>query len=197
MAKHANPANINLISQLMGKGYSKASIGRAVGRDSSLIGQVFSGKKPGRNLTGALSSLLKSGKASPPPRRTTSAGKPARVRTPSVYEGTGRKKALVMSAPTMASDETRIKTLNSFKRSKRKVMASLTFNKWKPYKDSKAHKQEVNIYAHGRDPQAIIDSARAEGKTIDEYLIDQVKAVYKPDMAENFAGVRFVEAGFE
>jgi hypothetical protein len=181
----------------MEKGYSKASIGRAVGRDSSLIGQVFSGKKPGGNLTGALSSLLKTGKAPEPPRRTTSAGKPARVRAASVFEGKGRKKALVMTAPTKASDETRKKTLNQFKRSKRKVMASLTFNKWKPYKDSKPHKQEVTIYSHGRDPQAIIDSAEAAGQTVDEYLIDQVKAVYKPDTAENFAGVRFVEAGFE
>jgi hypothetical protein len=196
MARAANPENVGLISKLLEKGHTKASIGRALGRDSSLIGQVYSGKKPGRNLTGGLSSLLESGKAASPPRRTTSTGKPARVRQPSVFEGKGRKKVLVMTAPTTNNKELG-KALNQFKNSNRRVTAYVTFNKWKPYKDSKPHKQEVPIYAHGRSARAILDDASAEGKTIDEYLISQAKAVYKPDMAENFAGVRFVEAGFE
>ena len=180
-----------LINKLHGKGLSDAAIGRALKRDSSLIGQIRRGAKPGNNLTGSLKALASTGKATEAPRRTTKAGAVAKVRRGSVRE----QGALVMTAPMKASDETWKRTLKQFQRQKKNVMVSLTFTKWKPYSNSKQHKQSVNIHAHGADPQRIIDNAEAEGKSIEDYLISQAKAVYKPDMAEGFQGLQFIEAG--
>lgn len=72
----------DLIQALQQQGFSNASIGRAVGRDSSLIGQIAKGAKPGANLQGALNELAQSGQVTTPPlRRTTSTGTLARVRS--------------------------------------------------------------------------------------------------------------------
>lgn len=70
-----------LIAQLLANGYTYASIGRAIGRDRSLIRQVAVGSKPGRNLTESLAQLAR-GSSSPvaPPRRLSRSGEPARVR---------------------------------------------------------------------------------------------------------------------
>jgi hypothetical protein len=193
MAKQSESAR--LINQLHKKGYSDSAIGRAVNRDSSFIGQIRRGKKQGSNLTGSLKSLSRTGKATEPPRRIAKSGQAARVRRPSLYEGKGKGKVLVMSAPLKASDATWKKTLKQFEKKDSKVSVALTFTKWKPYANSKPHKQTVNIYSHGREPQAIIDSAAASGQSIEDYLIDQAKTVYKPDMAEGFQGLMLVEAG--
>jgi hypothetical protein len=181
-----------LINRMHAKGTSYSSIGKSLGRDSSFISQIAHGKKKGTNLTGALKDMAAGRKVTAPPaRRTTKAGTLAKVRRGSLRD----KGALVMTAPLKASDETWKKTLKQFQKQNKKVMASLTFTQWRPYTNSKTHKQTVNIYAHGRDPQAIIDSASAAGQTIEEYMIDQVKVVYKPDQAEGFKGLAFSEAG--
>lgn len=70
-----------LIQQLQAKGFSSAAIGRAVGRDSSLIGQIAKGAKPGRNLTQSLGELLVTGEIrTAPHRRTASNGTLAKIR---------------------------------------------------------------------------------------------------------------------
>lgn len=63
------------IHLLQSEGWSYAKIGRALGRDGSLIRQVAVGKKPGTNLTGALQELSNTGQVKHPPmRRVTSQG---------------------------------------------------------------------------------------------------------------------------
>ena len=88
------------IAALHARGWTNEAIGRAVGRDSSLIHQIAVGKKPGRNLAPALDALRASGTAGPKvarqapsvagrlpeaPRRTRASGQPARVREPAQY----------------------------------------------------------------------------------------------------------------
>ncbi len=83
------------IAALHARGWTDAAIGRAVGRDSSLIHQIALGKKPGRNLSPALDALNARGVAGPTsareapavagrlpdaPRRQRASGQPARVR---------------------------------------------------------------------------------------------------------------------
>lgn len=80
-----------LIRDLNRKGMSDAAIGRALGRDSSLIGQIRKGKKPGRNLTPALESLNAGNAPAPVSRRITRSGEVARVRTPDVQRATLHK----------------------------------------------------------------------------------------------------------
>lgn len=71
----------DLISELRAQGFSNAEIGRRLNRDSSLIGQIARGTKPGRNLQQALTELVTGGEVKTPPfRRTTSDGTLARVR---------------------------------------------------------------------------------------------------------------------
>jgi len=78
-----------LINALIAQGYSRAAIGRAVGRDSSLIGQIAKGAKPGTNLNAALDQLLSTGEVQTPPfRRTTKAGTVAKVRARRGHEAT-------------------------------------------------------------------------------------------------------------
>lgn len=84
----------DLIQQLRAKGLSNAAIARAVGRDSSLIGQIAKGAKPGTNLQGSLAELAQKGQVSTPPmRRTTSSGTLAKVR------GRGGGESIVPVAP--------------------------------------------------------------------------------------------------
>ena len=191
-AKGASEAG-KLIKSLRKKGYSDAAIGRALDRDSSLIGQVRRGVKPGSNLVDALKAFSKGEKITPP-RRQTKAGKPAKVRRPSVR---GSKGEVLFTAETKAGDKQRIRELKAFKKQKRKVTVKLTFTKWQPYRDAKRHKQTVSLYNHGRDAQAIIDAANEQGMSIDDYLIDQAKKVHQPWQAEGFKGLSFIQAGEE
>lgn len=69
-----------LIAQLLANGYTYASIGRAIGRDRSLVRQIAVGSKPGRNLTASLAQLAQGAAPAPPPRRLSRSGEPARVR---------------------------------------------------------------------------------------------------------------------
>ena len=83
-----------LIEMLTGQGLSKRAIGRAIGRDSSLISQVSKGSKPGANLQGSLDELrrrLEAGQrvqpVTEPARRTKASGAVARVRRKTVISG--------------------------------------------------------------------------------------------------------------
>lgn len=95
MAKqpHYGPSR-QAIDELHGRGWTDSAIGRAIGRDSSLVHQVGTGKKPGTNLQDALGALAATGlpgpavakqapavaAVAPPSRRVRSSGQPARVR---------------------------------------------------------------------------------------------------------------------
>ena len=83
------------IAALHARGWTDSAIGRAVGRDSSLIHQIAVGKKPGNNLAPALDALKAGGAPGPKtarqapavagplpeaPRRVRASGQPARVR---------------------------------------------------------------------------------------------------------------------
>ena len=73
------------VHALMAQGMSKAEIARAVGRDSSVISQITSGKKPYANLEPTLKAIReqRAGRDVPipqAPRRTTRSGAPAKVR---------------------------------------------------------------------------------------------------------------------
>lgn len=93
------------IAALHARGWTDAAIGRAVGRDSSLIHQIAVGRKPGRNLGPALDALAARGVAGPAtsrqapavagrlpeaPRRTRASGQPARVREGKIIGGSPR-----------------------------------------------------------------------------------------------------------
>lgn len=76
-----------IIRRLLGQGLTGEQIGRAIGRDRSLVSQVGRGRKPGSNLAGALGELERRVNAgmtaegiAEPARRTTSSGRVARVR---------------------------------------------------------------------------------------------------------------------
>lgn len=55
------------IVALQKRGFTDSSIGRAVGRDSSYIYQIRTGKKPGVTLESSLRSVLQGGQPSPKP----------------------------------------------------------------------------------------------------------------------------------
>lgn len=93
-----------IIERLRGQGVSMESIGRAVGRNRSLIRQVGMGAKPGHNLTAPLEALERrlqgldgraanaearaaAGNVPAPARRTTAAGRPARTRAATTVSG--------------------------------------------------------------------------------------------------------------
>ena len=73
------------ILQLRERGFTDTQIGRLVGRDSSLIKQISTGKKPGANLADTLASFLAKPKADVQrvevPRRLSKAGTVAEVRS--------------------------------------------------------------------------------------------------------------------
>jgi transcriptional regulator len=77
----AVPSSSESIAKLRASGQSFASIGRALGRDSSLISQIARGKKPGANLSKALNALASGKKIKAPERRKTKSGQTVKVRT--------------------------------------------------------------------------------------------------------------------
>ena len=91
-----------LVRELVAGGLNYADIGRALGRDRSLVRQVGTGAKPGNNLREALAGLqarlqgVPAAQAKPaaraatvpaPARRQTRGGRAARVRRPMRHEG--------------------------------------------------------------------------------------------------------------
>lgn len=77
----ADKTSRQIINELVAGGMSKSAIGRAIGRDSSLVSQISKGAKPGTNLRGALEQIQKGEKPSEPARRVNKAtGKPQAVR---------------------------------------------------------------------------------------------------------------------
>ena len=93
MADNNTLSSREAIETLHARGWTDTSIGRLLGRDSSLVHQVAVGKKPGSNLAGSLNNLVNSGIAGPKssrllpdvrvleaPRRVRASGEPARVR---------------------------------------------------------------------------------------------------------------------
>ena len=97
MVKAANAKD--LINKLKASGKSYAEIGRALGRDSSLISQIARGKKPGANLVGSLQEFS-GGKSKPtsPPRRTKKSGGLAAVRKSKVQRVGPKTKPLMTKA---------------------------------------------------------------------------------------------------
>jgi hypothetical protein len=191
MAKKTSKAG-SLIKDLIKKGFSRKAIGRAVDRDSSLISQIERGIKPGSNLVESLQTLKDTGKAAPAARRQTKAGKPVKVRQKSIR---GKSGDVIYTAEMKAQDKTYIQALKSFLKRGKNVTVKLTFTKWKAYRNSKTVRKTVTIYTHGRNPQKIIDSAKNEGMTIADYLIMQAKLAFKPESAEGFKGLSFLDAG--
>lgn len=79
----ASGSSKELIGQLRETGWNFSKIGKALGRDSSLISQISAGKKPGRNLEASLRELLTGKKAeeiAKPERRKNKSGQTAKVR---------------------------------------------------------------------------------------------------------------------
>lgn len=89
-----------IIRRLVAGGLNQADIGRALGRDRSLISQVARGRKPGDNLRESLAQLesrlagaadvraaAKAATVTPPAPRTTRSGALARVRKPVTIRG--------------------------------------------------------------------------------------------------------------
>lgn len=90
-----------LLTELLGRGMTKRAIGRAIGRDSSLLSQVASGRKPGTNLASSLAALrdtldgavgatpVAEPRVQAPARRLTAKGTAARVRGRTTVSGRG------------------------------------------------------------------------------------------------------------
>jgi len=70
----------SLIRELIASGLNKSQIARRLGRDSSLIGQIEKGKKPGRNLVEPLEAIKRGAAKAQPERRKTKSGEAAKVR---------------------------------------------------------------------------------------------------------------------
>lgn len=190
MAKGISEAG-QLIKELIGKGFSKSRIGKAVGRDSSLISQIEKGKKPGSNLVGALGQLREKGKVeTAAPRRTTKAGTVAKVRKGTLKTKTGKP---IASPKMKAGDKTNIKTLKQFKG--QRVVAKLHFKRWRAYGNKRASAQTVTVFGGGVNPETLIENAAQSGQSIEDYLQNLALDLYKPNKAEGFDGLYFVAVG--
>jgi hypothetical protein len=120
------------VEALRAKGWTNASIGRALGRDHSLIRQVGAGTKPGANLTQGLARLERrksvpargaTVKPAPAPRRARSTGGPAAVRQSAPIFPSGVQVAEVRSRRT----STIARAIRRAADAGRKVSLTLTF----------------------------------------------------------------------
>lgn len=69
-----------LIRELVASGLNKSQIAKRLGRDSSLIGQIEKGKKPGRNLVEPLQAIKRGASKAEAERRKAKTGEAAKVR---------------------------------------------------------------------------------------------------------------------
>lgn len=140
------------IQALRAQGFTDTQIGRAVGRDSSLISQIGKGAKPGRNLETALRSLVEAG-ARPgdkatvqPTARTGKGGAAARVRQSG--------KTALPGGNVLVEAKARGKNLLAQLRAAAKQGKGVSFSagvrRIKRYKDSQnVRGQEVSVFGKG------------------------------------------------
>lgn len=141
-----------IIQELVGQGLNYASIGRALGRDRSLIRQVGVGSKPGANLAASLAELRervsrvgKEAAAAPvtePARRTTRAGTAARTRKALSYEGRGFATKTVKRQGSRSGGKSLAGMVQRAAAQGRSVAVTITFDK------------KVNVQAYGSSKRA-------------------------------------------
>ena len=197
------PNSQESILQLRGRGFTDTQIGKLVGRDSSLIKQIREGRKPGANLSEALSGLASSGGEVGPvevARRRSKAGTTARVRT-------GVHEAIPGRADRVQIDTQvgRKAQLNELRRapSSAKVFLTVTVKKIRyspdftsdgtPASDGSMRNHEVDLFANGGwsvgNLLQRIDAEGGDGKAFNAVILDQVNSLPFVEQAEGIGRV--------
>jgi hypothetical protein len=148
-----------LIGQLHARGWSDAQIGRAVGRNSSLIHQGATGRKPLNNLVPGLRALAEGTAPAPGPRerapiveaarRTTTSGGEAKVR-----RGVQKLPGNNVLVETRRGYKTIKQQLQAAARRGKQISFTMSFQTLKAYGKSTSGKStsgrgEVHLYSKG------------------------------------------------
>jgi hypothetical protein len=154
MPAHTEAAR--LITALHTRGWTDSAIGRAVGRDSSLIAQGARGAKPLHNLIPAFKELTASGQAPPSaseraprvsvPRRTGRAGTTAKVRAAGKTQLGGTN----IEYRTKKGYKTLQRELRAAERQNKQVAMRLRFQHVKSKsRDKRDRHREVELFSKG------------------------------------------------
>ena len=181
-----------LINSLKSKGKSYAEIGRALGRDSSLISQIARGKKPGANLVGSLQEFA-GGKSKPasPQRRKKKSGELAAVRKPKIQR-IGTPKKPLMAKASVKSERDLMRELRQIAKQGGKVAIRVDYARLKVYRDKVAKAGTAVLFRHGGiDADTILDEMRDTGESLEEYLFRVTDEQLNPDLAEDMGSIQF------
>lgn len=180
----AASASTRILEALHRGGMTDQQIGKALGRNSSLIRQVRLGKKPGRNLENALRQLQSRRQITPPPRRTTRAGEQARVRAGRRVTPSGR----FIHTYYQHNAKSFLRKIQTLAKRHRYVELHVLFGRIKHYKDKVEHRMEtVILYAKGgRDAAKILREMeryfRDRKGNIDAWGWLEYAAMQRPDV---------------
>ena len=175
----------HLINQLKASGMSYSQIGKAVGRDSSLISQGAKGKKPLVNIEGALKALVEKRKPEPPARRLARSGAEAKVRQPKPkkeIEAITDKKGRVMNADVSGMSKADARALlRKIKKDGGVISFTAKAKGYKKYRQLDPGEVDVNIFEDGLDADdfALDDDFETTLMTalIDDYDVASVDAL--------------------
>lgn len=189
-----------LIESLIARGFSQRAIGRAVGRDSSLIAQIRKGAKPGANLTPALAQLAATGKVeSAPERRTTKAGGVAKVRRPtkpSIARLTRDAQGRIRRAPMSGKESTIKARLQRIARAGGRVVIVAKWESGRSYQGRELSSGRVRLYEKGGGirAQTFLNDWQDSGETLEDYLTElALEQNYAVELGD-FEGVELIAA---
>lgn len=176
-----------LIAQLQGQGYNRSQIALALGRDSSYVSQIASGKRTGATYIPALQNLVTGEKVVNVPRRTTKAGRQARVRQGAIRDTENR----IINLASKSPNGSKIKQdLKSIEKKGGRIGAIVTFKKYQAYEMNTPAQMDIPIWSHGTSAKWINETMYNTGMSFSELLQQQIENAYSPSVAENIISVQ-------
>lgn len=176
-----------LIAQLQAQGYNKSQIALALGRNSSYVSQITSGKRSGANYVPALQRLVTGEKVVSVPRRVTKTGRQARVRQGAIRDTSNR----IINLSSKSPDGSKIKQdLKNIEKKNGKIGAIVTFKKYQAYEMTTPSQMDIPIWSHGTSAKWINDTMKHTGMSFSELLTQQIENAYSPTVAENIIAVQ-------
>lgn len=184
----AQPSAVS-IAALRAAGLTYADIGRAVGRDKSLIRQIETGRKPGENLRDALADVQTRLAAIPAKnarqaareaapvvvaRRTSASGREARVRRPVTVSGRSWQTSVLRRQASLGGAGGMLSPLRRAAADDREIAVTVTFAA-DVYVDSGSGKRTTpgrggSVEMKLGQAEDVLDALDASGQTFADYI---------------------------
>lgn len=170
----------DLVHRLHRQGYSDTQIGAAINRDSSLIHQIDTGRKPGNNLAPSLRDMAEGRPVTPPSRRLSASGQQARVRIGTTLRDS-RRRVIQFASRSINAIEAQLHRVAQYNG---KVSLLIEYRRFQAYEDDTPSRQTVSLWGKGGYSAAIILGESYNYGGLEAFIEDQIEKAHQPEMME-------------